>query len=166
MLTQYQLGLCSVEIEYDGNVLYALRCRGQHKEITPQMLGKRSKFSDCVYCQIKEFLAGERKAFDVDFKLCGTDFQKKVWAALLEIPYGTTKSYKEIAQAVNSPKACRAVGMACNKNPIMIIVPCHRVIGSNGQLVGWAGGLEIKKALLETEKRTVQKELIKAGGAF
>ncbi len=83
----------------------------------------------------------------------GTDFQKKVWQALCEIPYGETFSYKKVAQKIGNEKACRAVGMANNKNPIAIIVPCHRVIGENGKLVGYAGGLEVKKKLLVLESR-------------
>jgi methylated-DNA-[protein]-cysteine S-methyltransferase len=82
----------------------------------------------------------------------GTDFQKKVWEVLKSIPYGTTVSYGEVAKAVGNPKACRAVGMANNKNPIMIMIPCHRVIGANGKLVGYGGGLEIKEWLLSLEK--------------
>ena len=85
----------------------------------------------------------------------GTEFQKKVWNALLEIPYGETKSYKQIAKRVGNEKASRAVGMANNKNQIIIIVPCHRVIGSNKKLVGYAEGLEMKESLLNLEKDNV-----------
>jgi methylated-DNA-[protein]-cysteine S-methyltransferase len=81
----------------------------------------------------------------------GTEFQQKVWAALCEIPYGETRTYGEIAAAIGSPKAARAVGMACNRNPVWITIPCHRVVGSNGSLTGYAGGLEMKKFLLELE---------------
>ena len=81
----------------------------------------------------------------------GTEFQQKVWKALKDIPYGKTKSYKDIAAAVGNEKACRAVGMANNRNPISIIIPCHRVIGKNGKLVGYGGGLEIKEYLLKLE---------------
>ena len=96
--------------------------------------------------------SGQRKEFDIPLAPQGTDFQKKVWKALQNINYGTTASYKEIAQKINNPKAVRAVGMANNQNPIAIIIPCHRVIGSNGKLVGYAGGLELKQKLLELEK--------------
>lgn len=104
-----------------------------------------------TYKQIEEYLLGNRKKFIVPIKLKGTEFQKKVWNALLEIPYGETMSYKKIAEKIGNPKACRAVGMANHNNPIAIIVPCHRVIGSNRKLVGYAGGLYIKQKLLEIE---------------
>ena len=101
--------------------------------------------------QINEYFLRKRKIFDLPIKFNGTEFQKSVWNSLLNIPYGKTKSYKDIAKDVGNVKACRAVGMANNKNPIMIIVPCHRVIGTNGKLVGYACGLDIKKKLLELE---------------
>jgi len=101
--------------------------------------------------EIEEYLDGDRKIFTVPIELYGTKFQVKVWNELLKIPYGETKTYKEIAKSIGNEKACRAVGGANNKNPIPIIVPCHRVIGSNSSLVGYKGGLQIKKALLEVE---------------
>lgn len=102
--------------------------------------------------QLDEYFAGERKAFDLPLCGKGTEFQKKVWAALCEIPYGETRTYGEIAAAVGNPKAARAVGMANNRNPISVIVPCHRVIGSGGKLVGYGGGLDKKKFLLDLER--------------
>lgn len=102
--------------------------------------------------QINEYFNGKRKCFDLPIKPSGTEFQQKVWTALLSIPYGETRSYKEIAIAVGNDKACRAVGMANNRNPISIIIPCHRVIGTNGKLVGYAGGLKVKDYLLNMEK--------------
>lgn len=105
-----------------------------------------------VFRQLDEYFAGTRKAFDFPYRLHGTPFQKAVWAALREIPYGETRSYKDIAKAVGRPNAFRAVGMANHANPIFIAIPCHRVIGTNGSLVGYGGGLEMKKALLELER--------------
>lgn len=102
--------------------------------------------------QLEEYFEGKRKEFNVPLEVKGTEFQEKVWKALLEIPYGETRSYLDIAKRIGNPKASRAVGMANNKNKIMIIIPCHRVIGSNKKLVGYAGGLEVKKRLLEIEK--------------
>lgn len=102
--------------------------------------------------QLTEYFQGTRQIFDLPLNPSGTSFQKKVWQALCQIPYGQTRSYKEIALAIDNPKGCRAVGMANNRNPIMLIIPCHRVIGSNGTLVGYAGGLDIKEWLLEHEK--------------
>ncbi len=104
-----------------------------------------------TYLQIKEYLEGKREEFDIPIKLNGTEFQKKVWRELLEIPYGETRSYKQIAEKIGNPKACRAVGMANHNNPIAIIVPCHRVIGTNNKLVGYAGGVDIKQKLLNLE---------------
>ena len=102
--------------------------------------------------QLDEYFQGKRTTFSLPFKLIGTPFQLTVWKELQNIPYGKTTSYKEIAQKINKPKAYRAVGMANNKNPLPIIIPCHRVIGSNGKLIGYAGGLNLKNYLLELEK--------------
>lgn len=102
--------------------------------------------------QLDEYFQGKRTTFSLPFKLIGTPFQLAVWKELQNIPYGQTTSYKEIAQKINKPKAYRAVGMANNKNPLPIIIPCHRVIGSNGKLIGYAGGLNLKNYLLELEK--------------
>lgn len=102
--------------------------------------------------QLDEYFQGKRTTFSLPFKLTGTLFQLAVWKELQNIPYGKTTSYKEIAQKINKPKAYRAVGMANNKNPLPIIIPCHRVIGSNGKLIGYAGGLKLKNYLLELEK--------------
>ena len=102
--------------------------------------------------QLDEYFKGNRFEFDIPLSLYGTDFQKSVWNALSEIPYGETRSYKDIAVKIGNPKACRAVGMANNRNRIMIIIPCHRVIGSNGSLVGYGGGLDVKSQLLAFEK--------------
>lgn len=107
--------------------------------------------------QLNEYLAGKRKTFDLPLEPGGTPFQKAVWHALTGIPYGETRTYREIAEIIGNPKACRAVGMANNKNPIAIIIPCHRVIGTGGKLIGYAGGLDIKKKLLELEKSALHK---------
>lgn len=106
--------------------------------------------------QVNEYLDGKRSSFDLPLELKGTEFQNKVWNALKEIPCGETKSYGEIARRIGNEKASRAVGMANNKNPIPIIIPCHRVIGSNGKLVGYAGGLDIKEKLLNMEKNYIK----------
>ncbi len=103
--------------------------------------------------QLQGYFNGARHTFDVPVALKGTPFQIKVWQALQTIPFGETKSYKEIAEIIGSPKAVRAVGGANNKNPISIIVPCHRVIGTSGALVGYGGGLDKKEQLLNHEKQ-------------
>lgn len=102
--------------------------------------------------QLKEYFRGKRKTFSVPLKPEGTDFQKKVWKVLTEIPYGQTACYGEIAAKIGKSGGARAVGNANNKNPIAIMIPCHRVIGANGSLTGYAAGLEIKKQLLDLEK--------------
>ena len=105
--------------------------------------------------QLKEYLSGKRKKFDVPLNPKGTDFMKKVWTTLEEIPYGEVKTYKQIAEKIGNSNACRAVGMANHKNPIPIIIPCHRVIGSNGKMVGYALGIDLKEKLLELENKNV-----------
>ena len=105
-----------------------------------------------AFKEISAYFRGELKSFSIVLNPYGTDFQKKVWNALLDIPYGTTVSYQQIAEHISSPKACRAVGGAVGRNPIPIIIPCHRVIGKNGDLTGFSSGLDIKKYLLSLEK--------------
>lgn len=101
--------------------------------------------------QLEEYFAGRRNRFEIPLDFRGTDFQKKVWKALLDIPYGQTRTYAEIAVSIGSPKAVRAVGAANGRNPISIVAPCHRVIGSSGGLTGFAGGLDRKETLLVLE---------------
>ena len=103
--------------------------------------------------QLKDYLSGKRLAFDLPLAPQGTDFQTKVWDELQRIPYGHTHSYKQLAEKIGKPTAARAIGMANNKNPILIIIPCHRIIGKDGSLVGYAGGLNMKEQLLKMEKR-------------
>lgn len=105
-----------------------------------------------AYLQLLEYLKGERKHFDLPLNPQGTSFQKKVWGALCEIPYGETRSYKQIAESIGNPRAVRAVGRANNRNPLLIVIPCHRVIGTNGKLVGYGAGIEKKEFLLRLEK--------------
>lgn len=102
--------------------------------------------------ELIEYFAGKRKTFDIPIKLDGTEFQVKVWKELLKLPYGETCSYLDIAKKIGNPNAARAVGMANNKNKIQIIIPCHRVIGSDKKLIGYAGGIKIKEKLLKLER--------------
>jgi len=113
-------------------------------------------FPDAV-AQLEAYFAGDLVEFDLELDLVGTEFQRRVWAALLTIPYGETRSYGEIAQQIGSPNAFRAVGLANGHNPIGIIVPCHRVIGASGSLVGFGGGLEWKRFLLGLEANNVER---------
>ncbi len=108
--------------------------------------------------QVAEYLNGKRTVFDLPLEPAGTEFQKSVWAALQTIPYGETRSYGDIAKQIGNPKSCRAVGMANNRNPISIVIPCHRVIGADGSLVGYGGGLELKQKLLELESWNVNRK--------
>lgn len=126
---------------------------GRRKPEGAGMEEARTELSDLVFAQLEEYFNGTRKTFDLPLAPEGTEFQKKVWDALHKIPYGETRSYREIAAAIGDEKATRAVGMANNRNPIAILIPCHRVIGANGSLTGYAGGLEAKKWLLEVEKK-------------
>ncbi len=105
--------------------------------------------------QLNAYFAGKLKVFDIPYSLEGTPFQQKVWRALCDIPYGTCITYGELAKRIGDPKACRAVGMANGRNPLPIIVPCHRVIGSGGKLTGYTGGLDIKTKLLQIEGVTL-----------
>lgn len=134
--------------------------RGQKEEST--FLGKekekeRTPLGKQVSEELQEYFLGRRKAFTFPISLEGTEFQKKVWKALTQIPYGETRTYKEIAVQVGNPKAYRAVGNANNKNPLAIVVPCHRVVGAKGNLVGYAGGLEKKNWLLELERANLER---------
>ncbi|GAB1476715.1 methylated-DNA--[protein]-cysteine S-methyltransferase [Bacillota bacterium] len=112
---------------------------------------KETKLIKEAIKQLREYFEGKRKVFDLPLKAEGTPFQKAAWDALLTIPYGEVRSYGQMARQVGNPKACRAIGMANNRNPIAIVIPCHRVTGSDGKLVGYGGGLHIKKLLLDIE---------------
>jgi methylated-DNA-[protein]-cysteine S-methyltransferase len=104
--------------------------------------------------QLEQYFAGERTEFELDIDLTsGTPFERRVWEAVSAIPYGETATYAEIARRIGSPQSCRAVGRANGRNPIALIVPCHRVVGSNGSLTGYAGGIDMKRSLLELERR-------------
>ena len=110
-----------------------------------------TSFSSNIKTQLEEYFSGKRQNFDIKINPSGTDFQKQVWNQLLKIPYGKTKSYSEIAEEIGNGNAQRAVGSACNKNPVIIIVPCHRVISKNGDIGGFAYGTGVKNILLNIE---------------
>lgn len=134
-------------VEVDGWIEEVSFANSEDETVTKQP----SKNLQNAIKQLKEYFDGKRTTFDLKMKLHGTEFQKKVWTYLAEIPYGETRTYKDVAEAIGSPKGFRAVGMANNKNPIAIIYPCHRVIGASGKLVGYGGGLDIKEQLLRLE---------------
>ncbi len=137
----------------DGNAL--IQCRwllsttdATHSNPTLQEM----EVIEMAVTQISEYLKGERTEFSVPLRMSGTDFRIKVWDEMQKIPYGETVSYKELSQRIGSPKACRAVANACGANPFPILIPCHRVVGSEGKLGGYTGGLDIKMALLKLEQ--------------
>ena len=135
-----------IEIGYEGGNLLSIRrgsCKTQHIP---------SDVSDLANMQLQEYFRGKRTAFDLPISLKGTPFQLAVWNSLLEIPYGEVRTYGQIAARLGNPKASRAVGQAANRNPLWMVVPCHRVIGRNASLTGYAGGLDMKHALLELEQ--------------
>ena len=121
-----------------------------------EIVAKSNPVLKKVILQLDQYFSGDRKKFDVPVLLLGTEFQKKVWAELKRVPFGKTITYKQQAMRINSAKAVRAVGAANGKNPIAIIIPCHRVIGSSGKLVGYAGGMKMKSDLLKTEGIHIQ----------
>ena len=137
-----------ITIVSDGTAITSVKTQSH---IDPIGEKKASTLTDIAAMQLDEYFAGKRKKFDMPLNPQGTAFQLSVWKALQAVPYGKTRSYKQIAQAIGNPKACRAVGLANNKNPIWIIIPCHRVIGADGALTGYGGGLRMKEKLLEIE---------------
>ena len=132
-----------VVLEFDHGVFPPKRPHAEWKE--------SAQATQPYIRELKEYFAGKRREFTFPLDLRGTDFQVKCWRALLDIPYGETRTYADIARAVGQPRGFRAVGLANNRNPIAIVVPCHRVIASDGTLCGYGGGLDVKRRLLELE---------------
>ncbi|MBU0507178.1 MAG: methylated-DNA--[protein]-cysteine S-methyltransferase [bacterium] len=151
-----------METAYYKSPIGFLKITASEKGITEINFTKkktsRAKPTSCILTQcfkeLDEYFSGKRKQFTVPLETQGTAFQKKVWKSLVKIPYGKTLAYSDIAEKIDKPKACRAVGMANNRNKIAIVIPCHRVIGKSGKLVGYASGLKHKEWLLEHEKNT------------
>lgn len=143
----YSTPLGPLRVGYDGELVVSLDFSGKESEENLP-----SPLCDLVFKQISEYLAGTRKNFDFPYELRGSDFQLAVWRELTRIPYGETRSYAQIASALGRPGASRAVGGANNRNPLLIVIPCHRVRGADGGLVGYAGGLELKRKLLDIER--------------
>lgn len=146
----YDTEVGKIKIEENGVAITKIEFMGQDIQ---EELGNETELLKETIKQLEEYFRGVRNDFDLPLEPNGTEFQRRVWKSLIEIPYGETRSYSEIAKAIGNEKACRAVGMANNKNPIPIIIPCHRVIGANGKLVGYAGGLDVKEKLLKLEKK-------------
>ncbi|AQA20048.1 cysteine methyltransferase [Halioglobus japonicus] len=134
----------------DGQHITAIEWPEQHSDTAGQIEQSDAALAQCVE-QLQEYFAGTRRSFDLPLAPGGTEFQNAVWAQLARIPFGELRSYGDIAREMGKPKAMRAVGAANGRNPIPIVVPCHRVIGSDGSLTGFAGGLDAKKTLLNLE---------------
>lgn len=144
----YKSAIGLLEIIYKNDELISLKLVDKIGISCPT-----TNFIKNIILQLDEYFLGRRQKFDVAINPTGTNFQKKVWAELLRIPYGKTKSYQEIANAIGNPNSQRAVGAACNRNPILLIIPCHRVILKNGNVGGFVYGNQIKQKLLEIESR-------------
>lgn len=153
--TEFDTDLCSIVLigDEEGIVRLHMVVEDDRRGLNmPENIERNDDLFKRAKQQLIEYAKGQRKRFDLQLNPAGTDFQKKCWQALMAIPYGQTQTYKDIAIAVGNEKASRAVGMANNKNPIPIIIPCHRVIGSNGKLTGFAFGLDIKAKMIALEK--------------
>jgi O-6-methylguanine DNA methyltransferase len=148
----YPFGHGYLIVTHDGGAVAGIKLAA-----APPGEDRRSAVSDSAAAQIREYFALTRSAFDFPMRPQGTAFQMKVRAALLDIPYGQTRTYAQIAASAGSPRARRAAGQACRNNPLWLAVPCHRVIGGNGALTGYGGGLEMKRALLELEQEGLRR---------
>ncbi|WP_395143212.1 methylated-DNA--[protein]-cysteine S-methyltransferase [Armatimonas sp.] len=154
--TPLETSLCTLLLTSNGEALTGVYLLPDHRHAPTQQPDWQESSDLPVFVaakgQLTEYLVGTRTAFELPLAASGTDFQKTVWAELLRIPYGQTLSYGELAARIGNPKASRAVGLANGKNPLSIVVPCHRVIGARGKLTGYGGGLERKEALLALER--------------
>ena len=145
---QFETAAGAMAAASEEDALIRLWLPGQE---TPRIASHETALLRQARDELEEYLAGGRREFTVPLRPQGTEFQRRAWEALTGIPYGETRTYREIAEAVQRPKAFRAVGNALNHNPLPIFIPCHRVVGSNGSLTGYAGGLELKRRLLTLE---------------
>lgn len=150
-LYTYETVIGYITLYEEFNLLTKL-CFGKFEPFSNQERYNETLTLKQAYCELTEYFNKKRTSFTIKFNLKGTSFQKSVWNELLKIPYGQTRSYCDIAKNINNPLAYRAVGLANNKNPIPIIIPCHRVIGKNGNLTGYRDGLNLKEFLLNLEK--------------
>lgn len=145
----YNLTIGKLAIKQEDEIICTIKLA---KQLDEEPIHTPTPLTDLVAKQIEDYLTGIRTSFDFPYQGAGTLFQQQVWSELCKIPYGETRSYKEIANALRNPKACRAVGAANRRNPLLIVIPCHRVIGENGMLTGYAAGMKVKEKLLELEK--------------
>lgn len=149
----YKSPIGILEVALDKEYIYKIVI-STHREM-PVFKCNYSLSRDCIN-QLEEYFNGKRKSFQLPIKMTGTPFQVSVWKELLNIPYGATRTYEEIAKNIGNPKGYRAVGNANNKNKLMIVIPCHRVIGKTGKLIGYAGGLDKKEYLLDLENSQIK----------
>ncbi|MFS0782820.1 methylated-DNA--[protein]-cysteine S-methyltransferase [Bacillus sp. 1P06AnD] len=149
----YDCELGKIGIEENGQAITHVYFDGEKVLADEKAIEEETPLLKRAGEQLAEYLSGKRRDFDLPLDAKGTEFMQSVWAGLCDIPYGKTCTYGEIAEVIGNPKACRAVGLANNRNPIPIFIPCHRVIGANGKLVGYGGGLNIKEYLLALEKK-------------
>jgi len=148
---EYNSPVAAIRIIENGKAITSIKFTLTHPNPPSDAEKKETSLIKETYKQLCEYFAGQRTTFDIPLEMHGTDFHKRVWDALRTIPYGETRSYQQIAMMAKCPKGARAVGMANNRNPISIIVPCHRVIGADGSLTGYAAGLPVKQKLLQIE---------------
>ncbi|SES42559.1 methylated-DNA--[protein]-cysteine S-methyltransferase [Salipaludibacillus aurantiacus] len=149
-LAKSEKGICFIEFGSVSSACASIKAKLRKMHINGELAEDPAALVEEKH-QLAEYFSGERKTFDLPLDLIGSTFQKLVWEKVKDIPYGSTKSYKQIASEIGAPKAVRAIGGANNKNPVPIIIPCHRVIGSNGAMVGYGGGLDKKEILLRLE---------------
>lgn len=147
----YDSKIGKLRIAVDGDAVKQIVLMDVKKPLDSAYVEQEDTVIHEIIKQLDEYFSGKRVSFQMNVQPEGTPFQKKVWAELANIPYGETRSYKDIAEAIGCPKGSRAIGACNNKNPIIIVCPCHRVIGANGKLVGYAGGIHRKEQLLELE---------------
>lgn len=153
-LIRYESPIGRISIADDGENITDMFF-GKPGSLQTRFKDKETELNKKAQAQLEEYFEGTRKEFDLPLKLEGTPFQVSVWEALMKIPYGETRSYRDIAEQIGNPNSYRAVGLANNKNPISVIIPCHRVIGANGDMIGYGGGLNKKRRLLELEKNNI-----------
>lgn len=151
-LIRYDSHIGRISIADDGECITDVFF-GKPGSLQTRFRDHETRLNQAAQTQLEEYFSGERKEFDLPIKLDGTPFQVSVWEALQRIPYGETRSYRDIAEEIGNPNSYRAVGLANNKNPISVIIPCHRVIGANGDMIGYGGGLNKKRRLLDLEKK-------------
>ena len=155
---EYDNSISAIRIIESDNAIISIEFIIDNPEPPSDAKANETSLIKETFKQLSEYFVGKRTVFDVPLNPKGTDFQKRVWKALCAIPYGETRTYQQTAAKVNCPKGARAVGMANNRNPICIIIPCHRVIGADGSLTGYAAGLPIKQSLLHIERKFILHE--------